>query len=401
MEDAKCVEELKQLTVLYVEDEESIRSEVAHFLLRRVGRLITACNGEEGLALFIEHHPDMVLTDIQMPIKSGIAMAEEIKKRDRATPVIFTTVFEESTYLLQAIDLGADGYILKPIILDKLLKTLLRCVGLLMQSREITTSRARLAAYHEATEDERMLIADLMARMMRPENMRDSQVHYWLHPTEVVGGDLVAVARSRNNKLHVMLADSTGHGLPAALNLLPINHIFYRMVSKGLPISLMVEEMNWAVRDQSPTERYVAALIACIDTRNRMIEVWNGGIPGALYMDRDGQVIHRFESNNFPLGILDRTFTAETDIYQWPDAGDLVIYSDGLEDMESEAGKAFGLENILQNLRASAPGHRFDGLKAAGEAYLGGRNAFDDITLLMVDTAPPMASAPTIQTVAR
>lgn len=389
MNDAECMAELKQLTVLYVEDEESIRSEVAHFLTRRVGHLLTATNGEEGLQMFRDLHPDMVLTDIQMPLRNGIAMAEQIKQLDRDTPVIFTTVFEEPTYLLQAVELGADGYIVKPIILDKLLKTILRCVRLLLQSREIATSRARLAAYHEATENERQLIADLMARMMRPENLRDHQVRYWLRPAEVVGGDLIAVARSRNNKLHVMLADSTGHGLPAALNLLPINHIFYRMVSKGLPISLMVEEMNWAVRDQSPTERYVAALVACIDVRNRMIEVWNGGLPGAFYMDHSGHIARRFESNNFPLGILDRTFTAETDIYQWSEHGHLVIYSDGLEDAENEEGKAFGQENIESCLREAEPNQRFDSLCQAGEAHLNTRNAPDDITLLLVASNPP------------
>ncbi|OHC66641.1 MAG: hypothetical protein A3H93_18500 [Rhodocyclales bacterium RIFCSPLOWO2_02_FULL_63_24] len=123
----------------------------------------------------------------------------------------------------------------------------------------------------------------------------------YIQPTEVVSGDLVAVLRSRNGRLYVMLADSTGHGLPAALNLLPINHIFYSMVSKGLAVGMIVEEMNWAVHEQSPTGRYVAAVVACIDSHNCTVEVWNGGIPPAYFLGADGDVAFCFSSSNLPL----------------------------------------------------------------------------------------------------
>ncbi len=387
-------ENLKQLTVLYVEDEESIRNEVAYFLSRRVGSLLTAANGQAGLETFQAQRPDIVLSDIQMPIMDGLTMAEKIKTLDRNTPVVFITAFNDTQYLQQAIAVGADGYALKPINLEQLMQTLLRCVDVLMQAREIITSRAQLAAYHQGAEEERQLVADLMARMMRPDNLRDNQLRYWLRPAEVVGGDLIAVARNRNNKLYVMLADSTGHGLPAALNLLPINHIFYSMVSKSLPVTLMVEEMNWAVRDQSPTERYVSALVACIDTRNRLVEIWNGGLPPAYFVCGDGRIAHRFESANFPLGILDRTFTAQTEIYQWSEPGQLVIYSDGIEDAEDETGTAFGGQRILEAIQGAASEQRFDALVGAVEGHLGTRHAFDDMTLMMVDSEPPEPTLP-------
>lgn len=392
MDKAQCVRELAQLSVLYVEDDEAIRDEVAHFLGRRVGRLLTAADGEEGLATFVAQRPDIVLTDIQMPQMDGFALAAKVKELRRGTPVIFATVFENSGYLQRAIALGVDGYVVKPIDFEQLMQTLLRSVELLMQAREISTSRAQLAAYHDAAEEERRLVADLMARMMRPENLQDRQVRYWLRPAEIVGGDLVAVARGRNNRLYLMLADSTGHGLPAALNLLSINHIFYRMVSKNLPVSMIVEEMNWAVREQSPTERYVSALVASVDTRNRVLEVWNGGLPPALFVDRAGDVARSFPSDNFPLGVLDRTFAAETDIYQWSAPGDFFVHSDGLEDAEDEAGKAFGGERVLNTIKAAPPAERFDALRHAVEAHLGQRNVFDDISLMMIAGELPAAT---------
>lgn len=379
-----AAEELQKLSVLYVEDDEGIREEVAHFLERRVARLATAANGEEGLKAFQTDRPDIVLTDIQMPVMDGLTMTAAIRGMHAEVAVIVITAFEDTEYFQKAIDVGVDGYVLKPVRLERLLDAMHRCVVRLLAARELTAGRARLAAYHEAAEEERTLVAELMAKMMRPDNLRDSQVQYWLRPAETIGGDLVAVARTRSNRLYVMVADSTGHGLPAALNLLPVNHIFYRMVAKNLPVSLIVEELNWAVREQSPTERYVSVMLAAFDSRNRVVEVWNGGMPPLLLVTGDGEVQHRFESRNFPLGVLDRTLVAETEIVQWSSPAQLVMYSDGLEDAEDEQGTFYGSERILKVLRESAPADRFADVKASVEAHLGERNALDDVTLVVV-----------------
>ena len=66
---------LRELTLLYVEDEEEIREQLSRFLRRRVGTLYTAANGKEGLEMFRQHQPDLVITDIEMPIMNGLEMA--------------------------------------------------------------------------------------------------------------------------------------------------------------------------------------------------------------------------------------------------------------------------------------------------------------------------------------
>ena len=98
-------EELRQLTILYAEDDDNIRLEVVHFLERRVGNLVLAANGEEALAAFIEHKPDIVISDIMMPVMDGLELAAAIKERNSAVPVILTTAFNEAKYLHQAISL--------------------------------------------------------------------------------------------------------------------------------------------------------------------------------------------------------------------------------------------------------------------------------------------------------
>lgn len=376
---------LKEWTILYAEDDVGIRNQVAHFLAHRCGRLILAENGREALEQFQTQHPDVIVSDILMPEMDGLEFAAAVKARSPMTPIILTTAFNDTEYLLRAIEIGIDEYVLKPINLEKFQVALNKQADILFNARAFVSNKAQLEAYHQAAEDERRLVADLMQRMMRSEHLADRQLQYWLQPTDVVGGDLIAASRSHDGRLYVMLADSTGHGLPAALNLLPVNHIFYSMVAKSLPISLIVEEMNWAVKEQSPIDRYVAALVACIDSRNHVIEIWNGGIPSAQLIGQEGNLSHSFDSVNLPLGILDHTFTAQTEIHQWNEHSQLVIYSDGIPEAENESGEAFGDVRIRNSLKISPLGERFDGLRSALRSHLGGRHAFDDMSLLIVD----------------
>ena len=157
------------------------------------------------------------------------------------------------------------------------------------------------------------------------------------------------------------------------------------MVSKSLPVSLIVEEMNWAVKEQSPTERFVAALVVCIDNRNHVIELWNGGIPKALVFDSSGDISYAFKLGDLPLGVLDSTFAAQTEIFQWHEQSQLVIYSDGISEAENENGEPFGDIGLINAIKDAPAGERFEGLRVAVNKHLGVRHALDDMSLLIVD----------------
>lgn len=120
-------EYLEKLTVLYVEDDAETRSQFSLFLGRFAGTLLVAENGLQGVQLYREHRPSIVLTDIMMPDMDGLAMAREIKQIEPSARIIIMTAFEQSAYLLDAIDLGIDKYVVKPVDSTKLLNVLLVC----------------------------------------------------------------------------------------------------------------------------------------------------------------------------------------------------------------------------------------------------------------------------------
>lgn len=377
-------DELKKISLLYVEDDKGIREQIAHFLQRKVGRLWVANDGRQGLECFMEHKPDIVLSDIMMPAMNGLEMVGAIKEKFPETPVILSTAFNDAAYLLEAIKLRVDNYVLKPVDFDELNAAIRKSASLLLARRELASKNAELDHYWHSAEEERQLVAELMKRMMLPETLRDEALCYHIKQAEKVGGDLIAAQRYRD-KLYIMLADSTGHGLAAALNLLPINHIFHGMASKGLPLSSIVEEMNCAVKQQSPADRFVAAFVARIDTRNRLLEVWSGGVPPALYISEDGMWEHRFNSANLPLGILDKDFEAETEIIQWRQSGQLLAFSDGLEEAENSQGEQFGFDRVHELMTAFPHEKRFDALVENVYHYVEPDSFRDDISILLVN----------------
>ena len=119
---------LKSLTVLYVEDDESIRTELAQFLRRRIGTLILADDGQDGWSKFLEQSVDIVITDIKMPRMNGLMLASKIKEQSPSTPILITTAFEQTDYLIDAIRIGVDKYIIKPIDTSLLMRDLMASV---------------------------------------------------------------------------------------------------------------------------------------------------------------------------------------------------------------------------------------------------------------------------------
>ncbi len=128
---------LKTLSILYVEDDVEARKQLGHFLEHRVKMLFTAENGAAGLNVFQKEHPDIVITDIQMPVMDGLTMAHEIRKQDKTTPIIVTTAFEQTDYLMRAINIGVDKYVAKPVCTDRMLTAVLECAHSLRSERQV------------------------------------------------------------------------------------------------------------------------------------------------------------------------------------------------------------------------------------------------------------------------
>lgn len=129
--------------MLYVEDDAPTRAQLSRFLRRRVGHLVEASNGAEGLARFRAERPALVITDIEMPEVDGLAMAEEIRRLDADIPIVVITAFEEVHYLRRAIEVGVNQYVSKPVDVGKPETALRACARRLRGDALLARERQR------------------------------------------------------------------------------------------------------------------------------------------------------------------------------------------------------------------------------------------------------------------
>lgn len=122
------MENFKQFTILYVEDDEGVRTINSRFLSRMFKNLYEAKDGEEAYDLYLKHQPHIILTDINMPKLDGLSLAKKIRKNDKTIKIIITTAFSDKEYLLDAIELNLEKYIIKPITSRNLLPALTKAV---------------------------------------------------------------------------------------------------------------------------------------------------------------------------------------------------------------------------------------------------------------------------------
>ncbi|EAK5203816.1 response regulator transcription factor [Campylobacter jejuni] len=122
-------QECKELIILVVEDEIKTRESLINVLSERFSKVIGAQNGDEGLKKFKKFKPDLVITDIAMPIMDGLDMAREIKEISDDVPIVVLSAYSEKERLLRSIDIGIDKYLIKPVDIEELFKVLDCLVG--------------------------------------------------------------------------------------------------------------------------------------------------------------------------------------------------------------------------------------------------------------------------------
>jgi DNA-binding response OmpR family regulator len=102
--------------VLVADDDEDIRSLVTFRLEKSGYRVLVACDGEEALALALEHTPDLAVLDVMMPKLDGYEVTRRLRKEDttRAMPIILLTARAQEADVARGFESGADDYLRKP-----------------------------------------------------------------------------------------------------------------------------------------------------------------------------------------------------------------------------------------------------------------------------------------------
>jgi PAS domain S-box-containing protein len=142
---------LKAISILFVEDNEKIRDEISVCLKKLPFKNIyIAENGKDGLEQFSKYKPDLVLTDLTMPIMNGLEMSKKIKSMSEETPILLITSLFEKEITEAAVDIGIDGYLFKPISLIRLEMILEKYINRILLQKKFKNEHKLLEEYKGA-----------------------------------------------------------------------------------------------------------------------------------------------------------------------------------------------------------------------------------------------------------
>ena len=118
-----------KIKILLVEDEETLAMIIKDTLEGQNFIIQTASNGEEGLRLFFDLRPDVLVADVMMPRMDGFEMVRRIRQTNKHTPVLFLTARSAINDVVEGFELGANDYLKKPFGMQELIVRIKALVG--------------------------------------------------------------------------------------------------------------------------------------------------------------------------------------------------------------------------------------------------------------------------------
>lgn len=288
-----------------------------------------------------EQAPRLLLIDWMMPKLDGLTLCERIRRQQSSDPpfIILLSARSETVDIVAGLEAGANEYIAKPFENAELQARLRVGQRVLDLQDELRRANDILAA-------EREVIENIILEMRTSKRFDSAGLRMLQEPVEKTSGDILLSAFRPDKAQHLMLGDFTGHGLPAAIGGPIVSDIFYTMTAKGLPMEVIISEINCQLCEKMPTGLFLAAILIEIDPGRCQLNIWNCSMQ-EVFIFRHCALRQTVPSVNLALGILNQPLDRIPMIEV--DAGDRIYaYSDGITEAINSEGEEFGTHRLEQ-----------------------------------------------------
>jgi sigma-B regulation protein RsbU (phosphoserine phosphatase) len=260
------------------------------------------------------------------------------------------------------------------------------CVGYVI-ARSVFREQAELAGVQRELETARRIQASLLPREIPALAGLDVAARYV--PAAAVAGDIYDIVTIGTLRVGILVADVSGHGIPAALVASMVKLAFSAQADHADDPARVLTSMN-QILCRHLEHSYVTAIYAVVDTERRTITIANAGHPPALLHRRGAATVEAQHEHGLMLGLFPDAQYANSYIEQFTTGDRLLLYSDGVSEARDRTGQFFDSERVAQWLprieRTTA--ERF--AKAAlGEltAWTSTTRFEDDVTFVIVEAA--------------
>jgi DNA-binding response OmpR family regulator len=336
---------------------------------------------------------DLILLDYQLTDGNGLELLSNINSHAalQHPPVIMISGNEDAIFLENCFASGVADYIIKPVNLSLLALKVSALINSVAMQRVISLQNAELERFKREAEREESIAKFTYEYLLRQNSEAINGVSMWLKSSSSFSGDIALAKVSPAGDLYFLLADATGHGLSAAITVMPVVSIFNSMVAKGFHIQPIVTEINKKLIRDTPQDRFVAAILIQLHQERKEIDVWNGGMPTAYWVHQ-GEVLQAFRSQHMALGILEEDmFDANVITCDFPGQGTIIAYSDGLIEEVNDSGNPFSSARVAELVKmqgANLQSVLIDALRN----YTGRDQYKDDVSICMLEPETIFAS---------
>jgi sigma-B regulation protein RsbU (phosphoserine phosphatase) len=407
-------------SLLVVDDNEMGRDGLA-LLLRMQGYAVTlGTDGKQALDLVRRQHFDLVLLDVMMAGLSGLDVLKCLRVSHGATelPVIMTTARGQSEDIVEALKLGANDYVTKPIDYPVLLARIQTQLSLKHAVQRVVRLEQNLTQRNEELQAANGKLWTANARMKRdleaaariqeaflpPELPQLLGVPFaWtFRPCEQLAGDMLNIFPLDDEHLALYLLDVSGHGVVAALLSVTLSHVLSprhdpssfliqagdgpageRLVGPAEVANLLNHRFPW----EPATEQYFTLVYGILNVRTGDFRFTSAGHPAPVYLPRQGPAV-LLEKPALPIGVGPGGYQEQTLRLQPGDR--LYLYSDGLIEASNPQRDYFGKPRLLSSLDRNRSLDLKEGLSVLWqelENWCGAARFKDDISILAVEFA--------------
>jgi serine phosphatase RsbU (regulator of sigma subunit) len=359
---------------------------------------ISASNGQEALDLISSESPDMILLDIMMPVMDGFEVLARLKANDgwRHIPVVVISAMSDMESVTKGIEMGADDYLPKPFDPTLLMA---RLKASLEKKRLHDLEQKYLRGLERELEIGREIQADFLPNEIpQPAGW---EIATYFQAAREVAGDFYDVFQVSEHKIGLMLGDVVDKGVGAALYMALFRSLLraafssaiftnasgYQNTSENDLVKLLnkaVSFTNKYICNTHHSAAYATLFFGLLDLHAGELDYIDAGHEPPLILNQ-GEVRLMLQPTGPVLGMLEE-MAFEVKKVQLQAGDTLLVYSDGVTDVQNDKGEMFGGDNYLRLLNHTAKSAEslLEHIVSNLRDFIGETPQYDDITLLAV-----------------
>jgi phosphoserine phosphatase RsbU/P len=336
--------------ILVIDDDSTIQIFLKRLLEKQGYQVITASNGEEGIAKAIACRPALIICDWIMPILNGLEVCNYIKSDpDLSTSFfILLTSLDSVADRVKGLDAGADDFIAKPIEQNELKARVRAGLRLHQLSRD-------LQAQKQLLETELAEAADYVRSLLPLPITEPLHINSYFIPSRQLGGDCFDYYWLDSNCLAVYLLDTAGHGLKATLPSVSVLNLLRSRALKDLNYyqpSEVLKALNETFQMNYQNDKYFTIWYGVYNSSNRQLTYASAGHPPAILVSSKSPKnpeVKLLRTPGMPVGMFPEAKYVDADC-EIENFSNLYIFSDGAYEITKSDGTLWSLDGLIQIL---------------------------------------------------